>query len=92
MQSVPHKPSKSLYLHDNRSFRERSICMHVYHGCTCVQFDYIYIYIYIYIGGYFHVSLIHSKLCNITHVATKAHMILQSFIVLTWMSDTIELM
>ena len=35
---------------------------------------------------------VHSKLRSITHVATKAHMILQSFVVLTWMCDTIELM
>ena len=34
---------------------------------------------------------IHSKLRSITHVATKVHVILQSFVVLTWMHDTIEL-
>jgi hypothetical protein len=33
---------------------------------------------------------IHSKLYSITHVATKVHGILQSFIMLTWMRDTIE--
>ena len=32
-----------------------------------------------------------SKLCSITPVATKVHMILRSFVVLTWMCDTIEL-
>ena len=34
----------------------------------------------------------HSKLCSITPVAIKVHMILQSFRVLTWMRDTIESM
>ena len=34
---------------------------------------------------------VHSKLCSITHVATKVHVILWSFVVLTWMRDTIEL-
>ena len=34
---------------------------------------------------------IHSKLHSITHVATKVHMILRSFVVLTWMRDTIDL-
>jgi hypothetical protein len=34
---------------------------------------------------------LHSKLCSITHVATKLHVILRSFVVLTWMRDTIEL-
>ena len=33
----------------------------------------------------------HSKLCSITHVATKVHVILRSFVVLTWMRDTIDL-
>ena len=32
----------------------------------------------------------HSKVRSITHVATKAHMILRSFVVFTWMRDTIE--
>jgi hypothetical protein len=36
-------------------------------------------------------SRIHSKLCNITHVATKVYVILRNFLVLTWMHDTIEL-
>ena len=31
------------------------------------------------------------KLRSITHVTTKMHVILQSFVVLTWMRDTIEL-
>ena len=35
--------------------------------------------------------LIHSKLRSITSVAIKVHVILQSFVVLTWMRDTIEL-
>ena len=39
----------------------------------------------------FVVKLLHSKLRSITHVATKVHMILRSFVVLTWMRDTIEL-
>ena len=34
---------------------------------------------------------IHSELCSITHVATKVHVILRSFLVLTWMCDNIEL-
>jgi hypothetical protein len=34
---------------------------------------------------------VHSKLCSITHVATKLHMVLRSFVVLAWMCDTIEL-
>ena len=34
---------------------------------------------------------VHSKLRSITSVATKVHVILRSFVVLTWMSDTIEL-
>ena len=33
----------------------------------------------------------HSKLWSITHVATKVHMILWSFVVLTWTPDIIEL-
>jgi hypothetical protein len=41
------------------------------------------------VGNAYH---IHSKLCSITHVATKAHVILRSLVVLTWMCDTIELM
>ena len=32
-----------------------------------------------------------TSLYNITPLATKVHMILQSFVVLTWMCDTIEL-
>jgi hypothetical protein len=32
-----------------------------------------------------------SKLRSITFVATKVHMILQSFVALTWMRDTIDL-
>ena len=35
--------------------------------------------------------IIHSKLRSITPVATKVHVILRSFVVLTWMHDTIEL-
>ena len=35
---------------------------------------------------------IHSKLHSITHVATNVHVLLLSFVVLTWMHDTIELM
>ena len=34
---------------------------------------------------------IHSKLCSITHVVTKVHVTLRSFLVLTWIHDTIEL-
>ena len=34
---------------------------------------------------------VHSKLCSITHVATKVHMKLRSFVVLTWICDAIEL-
>ena len=34
--------------------------------------------------------LTHSKLRSITPVTTKVHMILQKFVVLTWMRDTIE--
>ena len=34
---------------------------------------------------------IHSKLRSITYVATKAHVMLRSFVVLTWTRDTIEL-
>ena len=33
--------------------------------------------------------LVHSKLCSITPVATKVYVILQSFVVLTWMHVTI---
>jgi hypothetical protein len=33
---------------------------------------------------------IHSKLHSITPVATNVHVILQIFVVLTWMRDTIE--
>ena len=33
---------------------------------------------------------LHSKLHIITHVATKVYVILQSFVVLTWMHDIIE--
>ena len=36
--------------------------------------------------------IIHSKLCNITHVANKVHVILHSYVVLTWMRDIRELM
>jgi hypothetical protein len=35
--------------------------------------------------------LLHSKLHSITHVATKVHVILRSFVVLTWMCDTSKL-
>ena len=34
---------------------------------------------------------LHSKLCSITSMATKVHVILRSFVVLTWMRDAIEL-
>ena len=34
---------------------------------------------------------LHSKLRSITHVATKVHAIIHSFVVLTWMRDTIEI-
>ena len=33
-----------------------------------------------------------SKHHSITHVATKVHVILRSFVVLRWMRDTIDLM
>jgi hypothetical protein len=36
-------------------------------------------------------KLAHSKLRSIQHVATKVHVILQRFVVLTWMRDTIKL-
>ena len=36
-------------------------------------------------------NVVHSKLHSITPVATKVHVVLRSFIVLTWMHDTIEL-
>ena len=35
--------------------------------------------------------IIYIKIRSITHVATKVHVILQSFVVLTWMHDPIEL-
>ena len=35
---------------------------------------------------------VHSKLHSITLVTTKVHMVLRSFVVLTWMRDIIELM
>ena len=35
--------------------------------------------------------LVHFKLCIITPMATKVHVILWIFVVLTWMGDTIEL-
>ena len=38
-----------------------------------------------------HLSHLQSKLCSITPVATKAHVILRSFVVLTWMRDNVEL-
>ena len=34
---------------------------------------------------------IYSQLCSITPVATKVHVMLWSFVVLTWMRDAIEL-
>jgi hypothetical protein len=34
---------------------------------------------------------IQSKLHSITHVVTEVHVILRSFVVLTWMCDAIEL-
>ena len=34
---------------------------------------------------------VHSKLRSITPVAIKVHVILRSFVVLTWVHDTIEL-
>ena len=34
---------------------------------------------------------LHLKLCSITPVATKLHVILPSFVVLTWMHDIVEL-
>jgi hypothetical protein len=37
------------------------------------------------------VGWVHSKLCSIIPMATKMHIILWSFVVLTWMRDTIEL-
>ena len=35
-----------------------------------------------------YVGQLHSKLRSITHAATKVHMTLRSFVVLTWMRDT----
>jgi hypothetical protein len=37
------------------------------------------------------ISQIHSKLCSIAFVAIRVHLILRSFVVLTWMCDTVEL-
>ena len=37
------------------------------------------------------ISLVHSKLHSITPVETKVHVISHSFVVLTYMHDTIEL-
>jgi hypothetical protein len=39
----------------------------------------------------FNAIVVHSKLRSITSVATKVHVILQNFTVLTWMRDTIDL-
>ena len=36
-------------------------------------------------------SEVHPKLCGITPVATKVHVLLRNFVVVTWMRDTIEL-
>jgi hypothetical protein len=36
-------------------------------------------------------KLLHFELCNVMFVATKGHVILRSFVVVTWMRDTIEL-
>ena len=36
-------------------------------------------------------NIVHSKLRSITHVATKVHVLLRSFVVSTWMRDTIDL-
>ena len=33
-------------------------------------------------------SVVHSKLRSVTPVVTKVHVILQSFVALTWMRDT----
>jgi hypothetical protein len=33
---------------------------------------------------------VHSKLCSITPMITKVHVTLRSFVVLTWMRDTLE--
>ena len=35
--------------------------------------------------------IVHSKLCNITLVATKVHMLLRSYVLLIWMRDKREL-
>jgi hypothetical protein len=35
-------------------------------------------------------KLLHFEFCNVMFVATKGHMILRSFVVVTWMRDTIE--
>ena len=34
---------------------------------------------------------IHSKLCSITPMAIKVHVVLRSFVVLSWMHDAVEL-
>ena len=36
-------------------------------------------------------QVMHSKLCSITHVATKVHVIIRSHVVLTWMYGTVDL-
>ena len=36
------------------------------------------------------VNFLHSKLCSITHVAITVHVILWSFVMFTWMCDTME--
>ena len=42
-------------------------------------------------GFFFSIKRIHSKLRSITPVVIKVHVILQSFVVLPWMRDTIKL-
>ena len=39
---------------------------------------------------FIYIVLVHSKLCSITHVATKVHVMLRSFVVWTWMHDRIN--
>jgi hypothetical protein len=41
-------------------------------------------------GPILHMCILHSKLRSIMLVTTKVHVILWSFVVLTWMHDTSE--
>jgi hypothetical protein len=60
-----------------------------------IPFQIILIQVGLYQGmkvfGRIHTQVVHSKLCSITRVATKVHIILRNFVVLTGMHDNIEL-